>query len=509
MRYAAFLVVLALATLSPAAAAAPSSGTSIVLIVGVNHSIDAGVADLRFADDDAARYFDLFTALGSQTTLLARLDDDTRRLHKDAAARARPPRLGELERAVAEIAARAARARKAGAPVTFYFVYAGHGNVKDGAGYVSLEDARLTGRDLETRVLDKIRPERAHFIVDACSSYYLVNARGPGGKRRQLEGFSSLGALAGRGEVGVLLSTSSARESHEWERVQAGVFSHEVRSGLYGAADVDHDGRVSYREIAAFVERANAAIENQRYRPEVYARPPAGDASLVDLRKALERRVEVHGGAAAHYVLEDQLGVFLAEFHNAANERVVLVRPATAGRLYLGRAGDRKEYVIEPEPAVASTELLALAEPRGQARGAAHEAFEKTFTLPFGEGAVRSFRFREAPLDDGVDHGAETGARTRKVVGFGLVGLGAASAAVGGWALVSASNARDGAASASQRDAEETNDEIRTKNVVGGVALGVSVAALGTGLALLFWPEADAPLRASVTLGGARLDGTF
>jgi hypothetical protein len=94
-------------------------------------------------------------------------------------------------------------------------------------------------------------------------------------------------------------------------------------------------------------------------------------------------------------------------------------------------------------------------------------------------------------------------------MGFGLVGLGAASAAVGGWALVSASSSREDALDASQADAEKTNDEIRTKNVVGGVALGVSVAALGTGVALLFWPESKAPLRASVTLGGARLDGAF
>jgi hypothetical protein len=479
-----------------------------VIVVGVNHSVDAGVADLRFADDDAARYYDLFTTLGAETYLLARFDDNTRRLHAGAAAQARLPRLAELDRAVALAAARAEAEKKRGAPVTLYFIYAGHGNVKDGAGYVSLEDARLTGHELETRVLDKIRAERAHFIVDACSSYYLAYARGPGGKRRQLEGFSSLGALGTRADVGVLLSTSSARESHEWERVQAGVFSHEVRSGLYGAADADHDGRISYREIAAFVERANAAIANERYRPAVFARAPSGDAPLVELSAGSKRRIEVDGTTAAHYVLEDELGVYLAEFHNAPKESVVLVRSPTGGRLYLGREEDGKEYVIEPDSDVASTRLLALAEPREQARGAAHEAFQKTFALPFGESTVRSFQFR-LPAPDEVDQGPNTASNTRKIVGFGLIGLGAASGAVGGWALLSASNARDAGTGASQAEAEKTNDEIRTKNVVAGVAFGVSAAAVATGVTLVLWPDSSAPVSVAASGQGVRIDAAF
>ena len=73
-------------------------------------------------------------------------------------------------------------------------------------------------------------------------------------------------------------------ESHEWAGFEAGVFSHEVRSGLFGAADADGDGRVTYAEIAAFVRRANEAIPADRFRPQVLARPPQGDGMLVDLR---------------------------------------------------------------------------------------------------------------------------------------------------------------------------------------------------------------------------------
>ena len=89
---------------------------------------------------------------------------------------------------------------------------------------------------------------------------------------------------------------------------QAGVFSHEVRSGLYGAADANGDGQVSYREIAAFIERANAAIPNERFRPEVYAKEPTSGRNLLDLRTGLARRLELDGSSPGHYFIEDARG---------------------------------------------------------------------------------------------------------------------------------------------------------------------------------------------------------
>ena len=75
-----------------------------------------------------------------------------------------------------------------------------------------------------------------------------------------MHGFADVKGLRPRENVGLLLSTSSARESHEWSGFESGVFSHEVRSGLYGAADADGDGRVSYAEIAAFPPKTAAGL---------------------------------------------------------------------------------------------------------------------------------------------------------------------------------------------------------------------------------------------------------
>jgi len=247
-RAAAVLLLTALAFAFGPDARADDGGTvaTFALIVGSNVSVDADLPPLKYADDDAATYLDLFRVLGARTYLLSRLDDNTRRLHAQAAAEALEPKRAAFEQAIAQITADVTRARDRQVDTVLYIVYAGHGNVRDGEGYVTLEDMRITGADL-ARIVAGIPATRVHVIVDACASYYLAYSRGPGGERRPLAGFQDSSQLTSDPRVGLLLSTSSARESHEWDGFQAGVFSHEVRSGLYGAADADGDGRVSYR----------------------------------------------------------------------------------------------------------------------------------------------------------------------------------------------------------------------------------------------------------------------
>src|SRR6185295_19655156 len=90
------------------------------LIVGVNTPAEPDLQPLRFADDDAARYLDLFRALGARTYLLTRLDDNTRRLHPQAAAEALPPRREELRRTVDAVARDIARAHAEGVATVLY-----------------------------------------------------------------------------------------------------------------------------------------------------------------------------------------------------------------------------------------------------------------------------------------------------------------------------------------------------------------------------------------------------
>src|SRR6267142_7272624 len=87
---------------------------SFALIIGVNETSDPRLPKLRYADDDAARYLDLFRALGARTFLLTRLDENTRRLHPQAAAEAVEPRVGQLAAQARELRNEVARAHARG-----------------------------------------------------------------------------------------------------------------------------------------------------------------------------------------------------------------------------------------------------------------------------------------------------------------------------------------------------------------------------------------------------------
>jgi len=491
----------------------PGKRAIFAIVIGSNVSVDTELPPLQYADDDAARYVDLFRLLGARTYLLTRPDANTARLHAQATAEAQPPRLAELDVALAHAAGDVAQARARHVETVLYFLYAGHGSVRNGEGYLGLEDTRLSGKDLATKVVAKIAADHFHFIIDACDSYLVAYPRGPGGERRRAEPLRDVHGLGDDPRVGLLLSSSSHRESHEWDGFQAGVFSHEVRSGLYGAADADGDGQVSYREISAFVARANAAIPNERFRPQVHARAPKDNDSLLAIGHRLGRRLEIDGQHAGHYVVEDARGVRLAETHTSPGTSVRLIRSAPSGREYVRRLDDDTEYVLPPDQSIVALADLAPEQPRARTRGAAHDAFDLVFTLPFDEATVQGYVAREpetAPSADGVDGGTfgklgppsayigadSSGPSAKKVVGFGALGLGAVAAGIGATYAVLGARESDGATpTESQRDAASRNDHIASDRTATIVGLGVGGALIATGVVVLLWPSAPKPLR--------------
>ena len=491
---AAFAALVAAGAASPALAAGDAprpEAARFAIIVGVNASI-TGDAPLRYADDDAAAYQELFRALGARTYLLSRFDDSTRKLHPQAAAETQDPRRSELAHVVDQVAADVARARARQLPTLVYFVYAGHGNVEAGRGYLTLEDARLYGADLEQLVVDRIGGTETHFIVDACYSVFLAMSRGPGGERSDAQGFSTLGGLGARAGVGLLLSTSSARESHEYSEFQGGVFSHEVRSGLLGAADANGDGQVSYREIAAFVDRANAPILNERYRPDVYAKEPAPASALLDLRPGLGRRLEMSGESPGRYFIEDARGVRLADFNNAPGQTLRMIRPVASGPLYLRKMSNTPdgdlEYLMDAAPDVLRLGDLRPRPSTAQARGAAQESFRLLFSLPFSQHEVDAFVVRRPAAAEPARGDAPTGGSLRQPIALGLLGVGALAAVGGTIAVVAALEARS-PSGASQQQVYEANQRIQDRNDMARILYGVSGLAVGTGVVLLLWPR--------------------
>ena len=219
-----------------AAPDAQAAVKSYALVVGVNSSVDDGVASLHYADDDAAKFARLFDRLTDQTILLTVFDEDSRLLYQDLAARARAPQRAQLERAINELREAAVREHAAGNQVVVYFAYVGHGaRTKEGEGYVNLADGRLTRTDLHRLLIDPpAKPAAAfdtlHVIVDACSAYFVVHERGAGVSKADGDFSGRMGELFGSTaspekspQVGYLLATTGDAKVHEWSAYRGGV----------------------------------------------------------------------------------------------------------------------------------------------------------------------------------------------------------------------------------------------------------------------------------------------
>jgi hypothetical protein len=472
------------------AAAAPAKPARAVerfaLVVGNNTPPRAGLALLRYADDDALRWAGLFETFGAEVELLATLDAETQRLAGAAAPARHAATRPELDAAMSRLRAGMQRARQRGSQVAFFFVYAGHGDTDEREGYVALEDGPFHRSDLEEKVLAASTADTNHVIVDACRSAYLAYDRGPGGSRRPwTEPYFGAGAMARFRNTGFLLANSMGGASHEWEEFQAGIFSHELRSGLLGGADANGDGRITYRELASFVRVANGAVRNEKYRPSMLAIPPrAGDEVVIDLSAAAGGRVKFSGRTGRH-VLEDQLGVRWADVHPGRKQDLTLVLPkAATERLYVRTADDEAEYSVARDASVTLAELVPTKATVSR-RGAVNEAFAQLFAEPFDASVVGpnlSLTPDDAPPQLDLVAPPPAARRGRRIAEVSLLG---GSAVAFGTALYFLESARSlSQSSPSGVNVMSVNDQIGRDNMraetaaIAGGLLAAAAAAL-------------------------------
>jgi hypothetical protein len=456
------------------------------IVVGVNTSVDEGIAPLSYADDDAARYAELLAPRASSLHVLAVLDEESQRLFPSIAAQARVPTQAELTRALRETFAAIQADRDAGHEADFHFVFVGHGALaSDGEGYVSLVDGKLTRAMIFAQLLDASPARFNHLIVDACAAYHLLY-RGNDAVAA-VQAFVEERSMARYPNTGVLLATTSARETHEWARIRGGVFSHEVLSALAGGADVDGNASLSYAEVGAFIEAANAGVDDPRARVDFTLRPPAMllDRPLLTLGKR-ERALSFAARDEGRFVVEDGRGVTVAELHKNGEQRidVALVGPAPYRVIK-----DGVTWVIDK---VAGTAAFASMrrEVGVTSRSSVTAALEEgLFQTPFGKSYVAGYAARlrrdepAAAARVVADDGPGVAVMSSAIVG-GVAGVGALVA--GGFAIAGLSSLDAGRDTMTAFEAEritaQTNTALLAAGLLGG---GAVVAAVVGGFALV------------------------
>lgn len=478
-------MTLALPLVALVVAAAPSVERAPVfaLVVGNNAPPDASVAKLRYADDDALALHELLREAGVRSVLLARFDDDTRALHPGVAPDG-PPSLAAFEAAWRRTQGALELARASGRDAELIVFFSGHGDVRHGEGQLAFEGGALTRTRLRA-LLGASLASRNHVVIDACSSFFAVAGKGPGGERTPLRGpLGDEDALPPR--TGFVLSSSSDGVSHEWERFQAGVFSYEVRSALRGGADADGDGRVTYGELGGFLARANAAIANARFRPDFLVVAPDVDAVALDSPLLAwpesEARLALDGDPG-HVYVEAVSGTRVLDVHPTANQALALRVPADRP-LFIRRADESEERTLQA-PGAARYSELASAPSSVTRKGAAQLAFEQLFAEPFDVAAVQAFGVQYALVERRARPPAGGRSLARAAVpwvlgGAVLVGLGASGLAL---------EQQQVGPQTSQADRVGRNGVIGAAN---GVVLGSAVVAALAGVTwlVLGWDEA-------------------
>ena len=429
------------------------------LIVTSNHGASGTQPDLHYADDDGVKYLELFQMLAGPANVFlhTELDRDTQRLYPFAQRALRSPTKGAVASSIMDIAERVARVRREGGVAEFYFVFAGHGDVEAGVGFLELLDARFTSQDVEA-MLRGVAATRSHVILDSCNSFFVVTARKPGGRKVVTAADVARSFAERLPTVGVFLSTSSEAQVFEWSELQAGIFSHAVRSGLAGAADANGDGDVSYQELRAFVEVATMRVKNPLYRPKVFARGPEANAAAVLVRLSSAHATTVSiGEERVRLTLRDADGIPLVDLHKedgaslllrfpdrwAAHSTIEHVDAGAPGRILQSHsleapAKDRTLALADLTPSVPSVD------PRG-----ARDIFRLLFTVPFGKKAMASALPELAKEEEAAVYGvsnddiermrillaqaANDGQGRRVAFGTSFLMFGALLGATGGW----------------------------------------------------------------------------
>ncbi len=298
MKRAAMLCSLVLAITARAQAGEnPSGAPAIRRFALIASSNDGGPSRtrLRFANSDGESVARVLASLGGvRESDLIVIGDATR---------------ARLAQAFAELKRRMAREGQPQLRSEVLVYYSGH---SDEEGLL-LGGERVGYRELR-HWIDAMGADVRIAILDSCASGSLIRLKG--GVHRAP--FLSDVSTQARGHA--FLTASSADEAaQESDRVGAAFFTHFLLSGLRGAADTNHDRRVTLNEAYQFAynetlqrtETSRAGAQHPAYDIQLAG---TGDLVMTDLHASASRLVLARELAGKIYV-RDHAGRLVVELH--------------------------------------------------------------------------------------------------------------------------------------------------------------------------------------------------
>lgn len=290
---------LALALALPCAAHA---GPRYAVVIGADRG-DADETPLRYAERDARKVGDVLVRLGG-----VRPEDVLTLL---------TPTAHDLDRALGAFRARIELRDDDDAMVIVY--YSGHADERalhlDGTRYAFdrfKAEVRSLGASLSI------------IVVDACRSGGLMRAKGV--TPTEPFAFDVRDELATEG-LAIITSSAADEDALESERLEGGVFTHHLVTGLLGAADRTGDERVTLAEVYryAYDQTLAATSQTRVVQHPTYAFDVSGRAEVVLTQLATDgRRGRLRLVEGGHYLVFTQAGEVIAELDARAGTELSL-----------------------------------------------------------------------------------------------------------------------------------------------------------------------------------------
>jgi hypothetical protein len=355
---------------------------------------------LRYADDDAAAFHSLISAIAADAHLLTVMDAETQQLYPSLVASSRPPQLAELNTALAELRREIDADHARGDTNAVFIFYSGHGAISpDGDPALALLDFEIDRDFLYSQVLEQLPGDYVHLLIDACHAEAVVRPRDAEAQRVPVSPIEAHAALVNATlsrfpRVGAIVAAASEAEAHEWDTVRHGIFTYELLSAFRGAADVNHDGVIEYSEVFAFLSAANRSVQDPRGRLSVVAHPPDANrrVALVTMSDYANKSARLTGivSDSGRVDVTDELGRRHASFFSEPGQAVDLLLP-TDTQLYV-RTGNRDATFKAASGDVVRFATLRFATGTMRARGSIDESLRSgLFASPFGRGYYSGF----------------------------------------------------------------------------------------------------------------------
>jgi hypothetical protein len=298
----------------------------LALIIGANDG-GPGRAKLRYAVSDAKSMIRILEDLGG-------VSPDDSRLLVEPSREALFWEMGRLQQRIERL-----RPQQPRLEVLIY--YSGHSD----------DDSLLLGREQvsyrELRaMLQQLSTDVRIAILDSCASGAFLRAKG--GLTRPPFLFDAANDMKG---FAIMTSSSADEASQESERIHGSFFTRALITGLRGAADATHDGRVTlseayqyaYNETLRQTEKTSGGPQHPSYNIQMAG---TGDVVLTEVRKG-EARLSLGPEVSGRIFVHDPSGALVMEFQKPAGSGMELGLDRGRYRLIVVNDSEIREAEIE------------------------------------------------------------------------------------------------------------------------------------------------------------------